>query len=83
LSINVKVPTFADKAPQVATVMVDGKEAGKVSMPTNWKWTKYSVTIEPDNNRPAVSTVEFNFSQNLAEGDKRPLALLVESITIE
>jgi hypothetical protein len=83
LTANVKIPTFANKGPQLVTVKVNGKEAGKLTMPDKWVWTKYSVTIDADNNRPDVSTVEFDFSQNLPTPDTRKLAVLFESITLE
>jgi hypothetical protein len=65
-------------------VKVGGKEVGTWKNSKHWVWEKHSIMIESNNNRPEVSVIEFIFSKHLepSEKDKRPLALLFESISI-
>ena len=83
LTANVKTLKF--NKPQHVTVKVDNKEIGTWKLSHNWVWQKYSIVIEPDENRPDVSIMEFTFSQHRKpqeEGDSRPLAVLFESVTL-
>jgi hypothetical protein len=81
LTANINSLIFPE--PQIVTVKVDNKEIGRWKMLNSWKWQQYSAIINSDNNRPAVSVVEFVFSQHrIQEKDSRPLAVLFESITL-
>jgi len=72
---------------QVVTVKVDGRKIGRWKFSQIWTWEKHSVTIPADVNRPDVSVLEFVFSKHLdakRKGqDKRPLAVLFESIALD
>lgn len=80
LTANAK--TFL-KTQQIA-VRLDGVEIGTWDVSPSWRWERHSVFIDPDENRPNVSVVEFVFSQYWKSGgkDPRPLAVLFESITL-
>jgi len=82
LTANVKPHLFSK--PQSITISVDGKVIGIWNLSNRWEWQERSIVIEPDEHRPDVSVVEFMFSQNKEpdEKDKRPLAVLFESITL-
>ena len=82
LTANVKTLKF--NKPQYVTVKVDNKEITTWELSPNWVWEKHSIVIEPDEHRANVSVVEFIFSQfREPDGkDKRPLAVLFESITL-
>lgn len=82
LTANMKTLRFSNA--QNITIKVDGSEIGNWALSPSWKWEKHSIIIEPDENRPDVSVVEFMFSQHKepVEKDKRPLAVLFESITL-
>jgi len=83
LTANVRSP-FAGGQQEV-TVKVDGKEIGRWKNSKQWVWEKHSIVIGRDKERPDVSVVEFVFSKYVeqTEKDKRPVALLFESITLE
>ena len=83
LTANVRSPFPGSQ--QVVTVKVDGKEVGTWKNSKHWVWEKHSIMIESNNSRPEVSVIEFIFSKHLEppEKEKRPLALLFESITLE
>ena len=72
---------------QVVTVKVDGRRIGRWILTDPGQWEDHSVIIGEDAKRPAVSVVEFIFSNHMdsnREGpDKRPLAVLFDSITID
>jgi hypothetical protein len=69
--------------PQIMSIKVDDKEIVKLTLTNKWQWEYHSITIETKEPRPAVSIVEFIFSQNLTtEQDPRPLAVLFESLTL-
>jgi hypothetical protein len=82
LTANMKTLRFRND--QNITIKVDGNEIGDWALSASWKWEKHSIVIEPDENRPDVSVVEFVFSQHKEpdEKDKRALAVLFESITL-
>lgn len=81
LSSHLKSLTFPE--PQIVTVKLDGKEIGKWQLSNIWQWEKHSITLEPDEYRPAVSIIEFFFSQKRKpERDDRQLAVLFESISL-
>jgi hypothetical protein len=83
LTVNVKTLKFNKS--QHVTVKVDNKEIGTWELSPIRAWEKHSIVIEPDENRPDVSVVEFTFSQYRKpqeEGDHRPLAVLFESLTL-
>jgi len=82
ISLTANVKTFL-KSQQI-TIKVNGKKVGTWGISPYWKWEKHGVFIEPDENRPNVSVVEFIFSQfsKLEGKDPRPLAVLFESITL-
>jgi hypothetical protein len=67
------------------TVKVDGKEVGTWKNSKHWVWEKHSIVIAADKDRPDVSVIEFIFSKHIeqSEKDKRPVALLFESIALE
>jgi hypothetical protein len=83
LTANVRSPFPGSQ--QVVTVKVGGKEVGTWKNSKHWVWEKHSIMIESNNSRPEVSVIEFIFSKHLepSEKDKRPLALLFESIALE
>ncbi|MEJ2009038.1 MAG: sulfatase-like hydrolase/transferase [Acidobacteriota bacterium] len=85
LTANVKSPFPPGQ--QIITVKVDGREVGRWVLSKAWVWEEHSVTLQADANRPQVSVVEFNFSKNLDPNrvgqDKRPLAVLFESLTVK
>ncbi len=78
LTANVK--TFLES--QQIAVRLDGREIGMWEISPFWNWEKHSVLIDPDENRPNVSVLEFIFSQYLKTEGKRPLAVLFESVTL-
>jgi hypothetical protein len=82
LTANMKTLKFRNA--QNITIKVDGSEIGNWVLSPSWQWEKHSIVIKPDENRPDVSIVEFMFSQyrDTVEKDKRPLAVLFESITV-
>lgn len=71
---------------QTVSIIVDRKEIGTWELSPFWKWEKKNITIPSDDKRPDVSVVEFVFSQHRKakpnEEDKRPLAVLFESIRL-
>jgi hypothetical protein len=71
---------------QTVSIIVDRKEIGTWELSPFWKWEKMNIAIPPDDKRPDVSVVEFVFSQHRKakanEKDKRPLAVLFESIRL-
>jgi len=82
--MTARIRSLEFPAPQIITVKVDYKEIGKWTLSNIWQWEEHSMTIEPDDHRPGVSIIEFEFSQNLkAEHDPRPLAVLFESLTLQ
>jgi hypothetical protein len=70
---------------QTVFVKVDGRSVGSWTNASRGKWETHSLTINPDEERPAVSVIEFLFSHNYepTERDRRPLALMFDSITID
>jgi len=69
--------------PQIITIKIDGKQMGHWQLTNKWQWEEQSIQIDPDDNRPSVSIIEFEFSQNLkADHESRPLAVLFESLTL-
>ena len=82
LTANMKTLRFSNA--QNITIKVDGSEIGDWTLSPSWKWEKHGIVIKPDEDRPDVSVVEFIFSQHRVpdEKDKRPLAVLFESITL-
>jgi hypothetical protein len=69
---------------QTITIKLDGKEIGVWDLSNRWEWQLHSIVIRPEKDRPDVSVVEFIFSQQKKPDgkDKRPLAVLFESITL-
>ena len=80
--LTVNVRAFELPKPQEITVKIDNKELGKWTLSNKWQWEQHSMLIKPDNERKAVSIVEFIFSQNI-QLDDRDLAVLFESLTID
>jgi hypothetical protein len=82
LTANMKPYLF--NKPQSITISVDGKVSGIWNLSNRWEWQKRSIVIKPDQHRPDISVIEFMFSQyrDTVGKDKRPLAVLFESITI-
>lgn len=91
--LTAAVKTFQFQEPQTISVAVDGKNNAVWKLTpiasnweTPWNWDKHSLLIEPDPQRPEVSTIEFTFSQHhrprAQENDQRPLAVLFQSITL-
>jgi len=83
MSLTANVKTFL-KSQQI-TIKVNGKKVGTWGISPDWKWERHGIFIEPDENRPNVSVVEFIFSQfsKLKGKDPRPLAVLFESINLK
>lgn len=66
------------------TIKAFGQSIGMWTLSNKWQWEHHSIMIEPDERRPAVSMIEFVFSQNLKpEHDDRVLAVLFESLTLQ
>jgi len=81
LTANIKSYPFSK--PQRVTIKVDGKEIGSWELSAPWRLSKHSVVVEPNEDRPNVSVLEFLFSQHrIAEDGKRPVAVRFESITL-
>lgn len=83
LTANVK--PYVSSKPQSVTIKVDGKMVGIWNLANRWEWQEHSVVIEPDMDRPDVSIMEFGFSHfhESEMGEKRPLAVLFESIILD
>jgi len=68
----------------IYTVKAFGQSIGMWTLSNKWQWEHHSIMIEPDERRPAVSIVEFVFSQSMKpEHDDRLLAVLFESLTLQ
>ena len=83
LTANVK--PYVSAKPQRVTIKVDGKMIGIWVLANHWEWQEHSVVIEPDMDRPDLSIIEFGFShfRESEMQEKRPLAVLFESITLD
>ena len=84
VNLSATMKTLEFGAPQIITVRVDGNEVAQWNLATAWEWETHSVTLEPDPERPVISTVEFLFSiyRLPDESEARPLAILFESLEI-
>ena len=77
------IGTYPFDEPQHVTIKVDGKERGNWELRVPWHLSKHSIVIPPNKDRPDVSVIEFGFSRHrIPEGDKRPVAVMFESITL-
>jgi hypothetical protein len=88
------VKSLAFPEAQTITVNVDGKNVAAWRLtPVSWNWEapwtweKHTAVIEPDRQRPDVSTIEFGFSRHHVagthEGEQRPLAVLFQSLSVQ
>jgi hypothetical protein len=83
LRARVKTP-FGDQE-QSVTVSVDGKSVGTWQSAQAWTWEDHELFIDADENRPAASDIQFEFSscREPGFGESRCLAVAFESITLE
>jgi hypothetical protein len=79
LTANVRPAQFDE--PQIVTVKVEGEVVGSWELGIPWNLAEHSVVIEPDKNRPDVSVVDFEFSQQLGPEEYRK-AVAFESIKL-
>ena len=84
LSLTARMKSQAFDGPQVITVKVDGKEAGKWELSPPWNMESRDLTLAPDPGRPEVSVIEFSFSRCLSGKEDAPsLAVQFESLTLQ
>lgn len=81
--LTANIGTYPFDEPQHVSIKVDGKEIGDWEVKVPWRLSKHSVVIEPSQERPDVSTIEFTFSHHrIPKGEERPVAVMFESITL-
>jgi hypothetical protein len=84
LRLTARMKSQAFDGPQVITVKVDGKEAGKWELSPPWNMESRNLTLAPDLGRPEVSVIEFSFSRCLSgKEDASSLAVQFESLTLQ
>jgi hypothetical protein len=84
LSLTARMKSQAFDGPQVITVKVDGKEAGKWELSPPWNMESRNLILAPDPGRPEVSVIEFSFSRCLSgKEDASSLAVQFESLTLQ
>jgi len=84
LRLTARMKSQAFDGPQVITVKVDGKEAGKWELLPPWNMESRNLTLAPDPGRPEVSVIEFSFSRCLSgKEDASSLAVQFESLTLQ
>jgi hypothetical protein len=83
LRLTARMKSLEFDGPQVITVKVDGKEAGRWELAPPWNLESRSLVLAPDPGRPDVSVIEFLFSRCLSEkGAAASLAVQFESLTL-
>lgn len=81
--LTARMKSQAFDGPQVITVKVDGKEAGKWELAPPWNMETRDLIIAPDPGRPEVSVIEFSFTRCLSgRGDASSVAVQFESLTL-
>jgi len=81
--LTANIQSYPFNKPQHVTIKVDGQEIGSWELRPPWRRSKHSIVIEPKEDRPDVSTVEFVFSQHMTpEEGTRPVSVLFESIML-
>jgi len=84
MKLTARMKSQAFDGPQVITVKVDGKEAGKWELSPPWNMESRNLTLAPDPGRPEVSIIEFSFSRCLSgKEDALSLAVQFESLTLQ
>jgi len=84
MRLTARMKSQAFEGPQVITVKVDGKEAGKWELSPPWNMESRNLILAPDPGRPEVSVIEFSFSRCLSgKEDAASLAVQFESMTLQ
>jgi len=84
MRLTARMKSQAFDGPQVITVKVDGKEAGKWELSPPWNMESRNLILAPDPGRPEVSVIEFSFSRCLSgKEDAASLAVQFESMTLQ
>jgi len=79
-----RVKFMQELKPQLVSIRVNGKTVGSWTVSNSGQWEDHRITVPPDAGRPAISTIEFLFERTInAKNDKRPLALLFNTINIK